>query len=131
MYTEERQEGSQYQATKDKTVKEIASLIRSEIRQATKKEIIPAEWDYSVRLHRFAGGQSIEIHVAVPEEVVSLRYNCPTTTEAWQMLDCLNQTEKFLNDLHESFNYYQSYAPGDGCAMRYFGRASVQRKVSV
>lgn len=131
MYTQDLQVGSQYEATKDKSVKEIASLIRSEVRKATKKGIIPAEWDYSVRLHRFAGGQSIEIHVAVPEEVVSLRWDCPTTTEGWATLDRLNETEQFLNDLHQSFNFYQSYFPGDGCATRYFGRASVQMKAGV
>jgi len=125
MYTEDRQEGSQYEATKDKTVKEIASLIRTEVRKATKQGIIPAEWDYSVRLHRFSGGQSIEIKIAVPEEVVSLRWHCPTTT------DRLNETEQFLNDLHQSFNFYKSYFPGDGCAMRYFGRASIRPKVCV
>ena len=131
MYTQDCRVGSQYEATKDKSVKEIASLIRSEVRKATKQGTIPAEWDYSVRLHRFSGGQSIEIHVIVPEEVVSLRWDLPTTTEGWATLDRLNETEQFLNDLHQSFNFYQSYFPGDGCATRYFGRASVQRKVGV
>lgn len=131
MYTEDPQVGSQYEATKDKTVKEIASLIRTEVRKATKQGIIPAEWDYSVRLHRFAGGQSIEIHVIVPEEVASLRWDSRGQAEGCAILERLNETEQFLNDLHQSFNYYQSYFPGDGCARRYFGRASAQRKVGV
>ena len=125
MYTEDRQVGSQYEATKDKSVKEIASLIRSEVRKATKQGTIPAEWDYSVRLHRFAGGQSIDIAIAIPDAFRELRF---VDQDAHNLLEA---TKDFVREIHESFNFYESYFPNDGCARRYFGDVSTWRKAGV
>jgi hypothetical protein len=58
-------EGSKYQATKNLDVKEIAKLIRQEI-----KATFSNDWKFSVRIDRFANGQSIRTNITqLPTEV--------------------------------------------------------------
>lgn len=56
--------GSKYDASLD--VAEIAKRVRSEIKGFVKASQLPADWKYSVRLSRFAGGQSIDIRAESP-----------------------------------------------------------------
>lgn len=54
--------GSKYLATQNLDVSEIAKLLRTEIKDGVKAGELPTA-KYSVRIERFAGGQSIDISV--------------------------------------------------------------------
>jgi len=54
----ERRYGDRYEATKDLRLKEIAKLVRKDL----KAEFGP-EWKFSVRTRSYAGGQSLDVDV--------------------------------------------------------------------
>jgi len=57
-YTGYGSEGSQYQATKHLNVKEVAKLVRNDL-----KDPVFEGLKFSVRIDRFAGGQSLDVTV--------------------------------------------------------------------
>lgn len=63
----ERSYGSKYD--RDLDVADIAKLIRAEIKDLVKRAALPADWKYSVRCRRFAGGASIDVTATSPVPV--------------------------------------------------------------
>lgn len=62
--------GTKYEATKDLDAREITKMIRADIKAATKAGQIQDGTKVSVRLRRYAGGQSIDVVVKqVPFQV--------------------------------------------------------------
>lgn len=128
-------EGTLYQETKHLPGKEISARIRKDIREASKIGLVSSDWKYSVRLHRYAGGQAIYILIIVPESLKQLWRSAPFAYDDererekmvgyWEPLARLLDTKKIVKEIHESYNFYESYFPDDGCASRYFGRVSV------
>lgn len=136
----ERTIGAFYEQTRHLSPKEIAARIRADIRQATKTGSIPTDWKYSVRLDRFAGGCAIDVTIIVPESIIDLRRDFPGVCEhpkywdelvgKWEPLRRLVETQEIIEQIHESYNFYESYFPADGCASRYFGRVSTTWEVT-
>ena len=135
-----RRVGAHYEETRHLSAKDISALIRADIRQATKTGSLPSDWKYSVRLDRFAGGCAIDVTIIVPEEVIELRREFPGWYQHTQYRDelvgkykplaRLADTERIVEEIHESYNFYESYFPADGCASRYFGRVSTTWRVT-
>lgn len=131
-------EGALYQETRHLSPKEISARIRADIREAVNTGQIPKEWKYSVRLHRFAGGYAIDVEIIVPKWVIDLRRQFPYIMEhpkyrselvgEYAPLALLVDTQRIIEEIHESYNYYESYFPADGCGRRYFGQVSVTWK---
>ena len=55
--------GAQYESTKDLDVADIAKLIRADIKAAKKRGDLPKSLKTSVRISRYAGGQSLDVTV--------------------------------------------------------------------
>jgi hypothetical protein len=58
-----------YLYDRDRRVKDDAALIRSTIKTMTGAGVLPADWKYSVRYRRFAGGCSIDIDARSPRPI--------------------------------------------------------------
>lgn len=54
--------GSKYEQTKDLDIKEIAKLVRQDLKDAVKAGVIP-NGKFGVRIDRFAGGQALNVTV--------------------------------------------------------------------
>jgi hypothetical protein len=59
-------EGAKYRATEELSRVQVAALIRGEIKAAVKAGALP-KTKYSVRVSSYAGGGSIDVHIALPE----------------------------------------------------------------
>lgn len=55
--------GNRYEETKTMDIRDIAKLIRADIKAAIKAGTVPAEYKYSVRIRRFAGGSAIDVSI--------------------------------------------------------------------
>lgn len=64
-----RRYGSRYEEVKDKSIKDIAAIIRAEIKTLVKNGEVPRHWKYSVRVER---GTCIRITVEVPKFITDL-----------------------------------------------------------
>lgn len=127
-------EGTLYRETISLDAREIASLIRSQIRQSSKEGLIPSDWKYSVRLRRFAGGQAIDVEIDLPKEIYEMRWNAPffyadprereNMIGEWEPLGRLFDTHVLIENITEAYNYYSAHAYEDGCAVRYFSQIS-------
>ena len=133
--TTTRTEGTLFQETKSLDVKQISSLIRNEIRKSAKEGLIPSDWKYSVRLKRYGWSSAIDIEIRIPKDVSDLRWSAPFAYDdardrdamigEWESLGRLFDTKQIIEEIHESFNFYESFFPDDGCASRYFGHVSI------
>lgn len=56
--------GSKYEETKDLDIKDIAKLVRGDIKAAVKTGALSDLLRYGVRIERFSGGQSIDVRIA-------------------------------------------------------------------
>lgn len=123
-------EGTLYEQTRSLDIREIASLIRSEIRLSAKQGRIPSDWKYSVRLRRFAGGQAIDVEIHVPKAVSELRWNAPFYSDdprnradmigEFEPLGRLFDAQIIIQEITDAYNYYSAHAYEDGCSVRFF-----------
>lgn len=54
--------GSKYEATKRLDIKEVAKLVRADIKQAIKDDVLP-KGKFRVNIRRYTGGQSMDIFI--------------------------------------------------------------------
>ena len=143
-YDRSADEGILYEGSKELSLKEVTAHIRNTVRSFKKDGLIPAEFAYSVRLHRYAGGGDIEIVVSVPAELLELRRNFEDylwnngfqpdflrepalMTGLYEPLNQLRSTVVLLSELHAGYNYLSvpSNPYEDGCGFRYGGRVAI------
>ena len=124
-------EGEHYEATKELDVKDIAALIRKELRS----KVLPNGCKFSVRYVKGTGYRDINIHLVITKELMDLRYRFEGLHDyAWfYHLDPSLMTGEYepLVPLalaysealaaFEAYNFYEAPIYGDGCSRRYFG----------
>ncbi len=132
--------GDLYEETREMSVKDIAKVIRTEIRQSSKNGIVPDGYRYSVRYSKGAGYRAIDIVIGVPEDIRSMWYEYERNnyvpfmyatdeqlTGDYIGLRPLSHAICFAKDLHAKYNFYEAPIYGDGCSVRYFGDVSWER----
>lgn len=127
-------EGELYEATKELEVKDIAAMIRKELRL-----LAPSGCKFSVRFVRGRGYRDIDIHLLVPSSVMALRYELEDLNDytPFRYLDLSLMEGRFAPlraiaqayhravELFEAYNFYEAPVYGDGCSKRYFGGVSI------
>lgn len=134
----ERSYGSLYEQTKDLRPVQVAAHMRKIVRQCAKDGLLPSDWTYSVRYRSYAGGCSIDITVAVPDELLALRdryeaeHHHRYTTFPVEMLigeyaplAGLMTAEQTLHQIHSGYNYDGSDHMTDYFDVRYYGGVTV------
>lgn len=125
--------GSHYEETKQIPVKEIAAMIRAEIKAMVAAGDLPADWKYSVRLRRASMMVAIDIEIRIPDAIRDLirefeaetgdywRRDSDRFVDRYGTLRVLQDTRDKIEALHAKYNYYGRDFYGDGCDVRYFG----------
>lgn len=137
----ERRYGTQYEATKNMTTKEVAAHLRRVIKQAAKDGLLHGEYKYSVRLSRSTWSSCIDVYIIVPDAVIAERdaYEAQggkpryhhadrlwfDTPAQYATLSTLAETEAALNELRSSYNYDGSDSMTDYFDVRFYGSVTV------
>lgn len=134
-----KREGVKYQQTKGLMLKDLAALIRKEVREAAKTGRIPTEWRYAVRKRDY---RAIDTYIIVPDEVETLReefqreYEMPLTQYTvanypeffngkYYLLKMVVDAEKFVTELVGAYNYDNNDIMTDYFDTRFFGGVKV------
>jgi hypothetical protein len=139
MYDE--REGELYSETRDMTVKDIASLIRQQLRDARKNGAVASQLGYSVRYTHGAGYRAIDVWLQVPTGLRELGFeyekqnDVPLVYASDELLDgefvglrAVRDAYDYAKNLHAVYNFYSAPVYGDGCSVRYFGGVSMVGK---
>ena len=119
--------GSRYRETSDMDVAELARCMRADIRAAIRAGALPGTArDYSVRISRYSGGQSIDIDIRnhpefwgdVPDPWI------PSDTVRG-LLPAGREAERVCQAIHDAYNYNGSDSQVDYFHVRYYGHAKV------
>lgn len=128
--------GSKYQETKDLDVKEIAKLVRKDIKEAIKKGFLP-KMKTSVTIDRYSMGQSICVRVTeYSDQVLTDEYQAHRGDWTY-MRD--NQVEKYmpqlkatveaLKNILQAYNQDSSDSMVDYYSVKFSGSVSVSSKL--
>lgn len=107
-----RTTGSKYEATKDLGVRELAKLIRADLKEAQAAGTVSKDATFSVRISRYSMGQSIDIAAAYPfpiriaDELVQAARDAGHSWP-WLRRDVAD-AKQFCEDLLASYNYDNS-----------------------
>lgn len=132
-------EGVKYQQTKGLMLKDLAALIRKEVREAAKAGLIPTEWRYAVRKRDY---RAIDTYMIIPDEVETLigefqtenempltRYAVQTYewmfTGKYEPLKAVVLAEEFLKGLIGAYNYDNNDIMTDYFDVRFYGGVKV------
>lgn len=132
-------EGVKYQQTKGLLLKDLAALIRKEVRAAAKAGLVPTEWRYAVRKRDY---RAIDTYIIIPDAVEDLmeefqrenemplnRYAVETYgwmfTDKYAPLKAVVDAERFLTDTVNAYNYDNNDIMTDYFDTRFFGGVKV------
>lgn len=137
--------GSRYKETSNLNIAEIAKIIRADVRKAVKDGALPKGLEVSVRIERFAGGQSLDIrlkslgeagHILNPARV-KLEHedqkSCPCVPYSphngiGRYTATATRVIGVLKDMKDSFNYDDSDYSTDYFNTRFYGDVAVDWK---
>ncbi len=105
--------GSKYEETEDFDIKDIAKLVRKEIREKVKGGEFP-QGKYSVRIDRFPGGQSLDVDITLLDTKSTKKAR---KTEK----DLIKNVESIVNQ----YNFYAGNAMIDYWFGRFFDKVQV------
>jgi hypothetical protein len=119
--------GTKYEATKELDIKEIAKLIRADIKAMIKTGELPAG-KYAVTISRYSMGQSLTIRVTdlpFPVRVEGYTINTPhTRAKPWFTPEavCL---EEDLDAILQAYNQKETDWQSDYCNTHFFGHVNL------
>lgn len=102
---ENRREGSLYRETQNLDIKDIAKILRKQIKDAVTSGALP-DWVYSVRIRRFSMGQALDVEIKDTKGHI--------TQNVWRMATELEQPEVRIH------GYYGSRLGDSLCAVMNF-----------
>jgi hypothetical protein len=124
--------GNKYEETRNLDIKEIAKMIRKDIKEAIKAGDLPKGLKTSVKIERFSGGQSINIRVKkyegkmYSEKYVQHHIQNPHQGFFGDRYEIgLKNTLKTLEDILQSYNRDNSDSMSDYFDVRFYGHADV------
>lgn len=118
----ERRYGSKYHSTQDLDIKDIAKLIRQDIKQAIKDGSLPTGIKVSVKISRFSMGQSIDMRIKeYPGEWIE---DVDSTTIHRRYTNSAQAVLKKLKSIHDQYNYDGSEVQVDYFDVHYYGHPS-------
>lgn len=115
--------GSKCQATKDLGVKEIAKLIRRDLKATFGKA-----WKFSVCIRRYAGGQAIDVEIKNAPCLLFRKATSPRaqayhqTTERTAAANLAIETAQGIMD---AYNFNDSDCMTDYFSVRFYGSAKI------
>lgn len=123
--------GNKYEETRDLDIKEIAKLVRKDITTGKKMGYLPKELKTSVKIERYAGGQSLRIEV---KELGGIDIFTQGAKDYIKETGCLFQyrpidpyseeyteVKDILKKIHGSYNFDKSDVMTDYFHVRYYG----------
>lgn len=137
-YPYERREGIHFASTANKTVKEVAALMRATIRQTAKDGLLPQDWKYSVRYRTASMMVAIDVSVIIPTDLYQLErkfyeingYGRRPQTEdfvgEFEPLATMKAAEELLWSIHRGYNYDGSDTMTDYFDVRYYGSVQLR-----
>lgn len=138
------QRGAKYEATRGMGTREIAARIRADVKAAQKSGLIPPGVKVSVRMDRFAGGSSIDVHVtALPagfrilsdaaaswcKQFPARDWQIPLPVSEQHAPEYLALKET-LQRIHSAYNRNNSDSMTDYFDVRYYGDAGYDWQVT-
>lgn len=130
-------EGSRYAETRDLDIREVAKLVRKDIKAAKKAGKLPKELKTSVRISRFAGGQSLDVRLSGipalnpsylcalardPYNHSAVRYHIP------RLLPAMTEAQKLIKGIVSAYNMDDSDSMTDYFCNRFYSDVEVDWK---
>jgi hypothetical protein len=122
--------GSKFEETKDLDVKDVAKLIRAEIKAIKKAGVyLPKALKVSVKISRYSGGQSLDIVIkGVPFKVLRQEFLAHVTNNPYASLQGVERytpqakaVMATLTEIMESYNRDQSDTISDYFSVKFYG----------
>ena len=128
-----RRTGAKYEQARDLRYAEIAKLIRADIKESKDDGRLPRLAKYSVRISTYSMGGSVDVRMSdlvrgwIPEnlalcdEALCATYHTYECPGAAHLSDRGVAAMAVLQEIWDSYNYYESHEFQDGCSVNYFG----------
>lgn len=104
--------GSKYEETKHLDIKDIAKLVRQDIKKAVSSGQL-AKAKYGVRIRRYAGGRSLDVAIK--------NFDFPLRGEDHLLTDVASATLQFVRNLVDAYNFDHSDSMTDYFHVRFYG----------
>lgn len=119
--------GSKYTATQDLDIKEIAKLVRADIKVAIAEGVLLAGIKCSVKIDRYSMGQSLDVYVtAFPEQIWTDEFitsNPLVLFEGERMTAIARSTVRVLERMVAAYNQTDIDSQSDYHCVRFHGGA--------
>lgn len=127
--------GNKYEETKDLDVADIAKLVRKDIADAKKSGALPKGLKTSVKISRYAGGQSLRVIIKDLDDMDIFTQGAKDHIKEtgcifqYRPIDTYNekfvQMKKTLEAIHESYNFDKSDSMTDYFHVNYYGQVEL------
>ena len=118
-------EGNKYQETKDLDIKDIAKLVRADIKATVKANNLP-QGKYSVTISRYAGGQSMSVYVSDTQLIIdNPEYNYMTHPGSERYTPEAQAMRKTVQEIANAYNFDDCDSMTDYFHVNYYVHVSI------